>query len=53
MFITSNVIFLYESGLMPYIFFTTVDTDGLVLKNQAIRSNSTEGTPVHFQLFMG
>ena len=41
--------------LQEYL-FSTVDTDGLVLKHQAISSYSDEyapNIPMHFQLFMG
>ena len=32
---------------------STVDTDGLVLKHQAISSHCADNAPMHFQLFMG
>ena len=32
---------------------STVDTDGLVLKHQAISSYSAKYTPMHCQLFRG
>ena len=41
--------------LNPYYEYiiSTVGTDGLVLKLQAISPHSAEYAPMHFQLFMG
>ena len=43
----------WSSGIhIKYQTIGIVDTDGLVLKHQAISSHSAETAPMHFQLFM-